>query len=357
MNLNISNVISKRGAATLALAALLAVPAAFGQAPAAPVADAKPAAVAASPQRPAGGWAFEVATIKPANMPSPADVMNGKMHVGMKTDAARVDIGFMSLTEMICAAYKVKQYQISGPDWMNALMGGQRFDVLAKMPEGATKEQVPEMLQALLAERFKLAIHRDTKEHAVYALVVGKGGVKMKEAAAEAPPPAAPEKADMAPGEEPAPAADANPQFKMKRNADGSGSATVHTPEGNSKISYSASGMHMEMEKMNMETLAGMLAPFVDRPVVDKTELKGSFQVVLDLTTDDLMNVARKAGAAMPGAGAASGDAGTLPSDAASEPSGSIFKSVQQLGLKLESRKAPVETIVIDHLEKMPTEN
>jgi uncharacterized protein (TIGR03435 family) len=91
--------------------------------------------------------------------------------------------------------------------------------------------------------------------------------------------------------------------------------------------------------------------------VVDKTELKGNFQVALDLTMDDLKNVGRKYGAAMQGPGAASGDAGTLPSDAASEPSGSIFKSVQQLGLKLESRKAPVDLIVIDHLEKMPTEN
>jgi uncharacterized protein (TIGR03435 family) len=340
------NTFEKRGA--LVLAALLAVPAVFGQ---------PPAAVAPTPKRPAGGWAFEVATIKPANMPSQADIMNGKAHLGMKTDAARVDIGFMSLTEMICAAYKIKQYQISGPDWMNAFMGGQRFDVLAKMPEGATKEQVPEMLQVLLAERFKLAIHRDSKERSVYALVVGKGGVKMKESAADPPPPPAVEKADLAPGEAPAPAADTGPQIKDKRNADGSGTATVHTPEGNAKISYGPSGMHMEMEKMSMDKLAESLTPFVDRPVVDKTELKGNFQVALDLTMDDLKNVGRKYGAAMQGPGAASGDAGTLPSDAASEPSGSIFKSVQQLGLKLESRKAPVDLIVIDHLEKMPTEN
>jgi len=91
--------------------------------------------------------------------------------------------------------------------------------------------------------------------------------------------------------------------------------------------------------------------------VVDLTELKGNFQVVLDLTMEDLKNVGRKFGAAIPGGGAASSDAGGLPSDAASDPSGTIFKSVQQLGLKLEARKAPVDTIVIDHAEKMPTEN
>jgi uncharacterized protein (TIGR03435 family) len=335
--------------AVMALAALVAVPAMLGQT----AVDAKAAAVKAPP----GGWAFEVATIKPANMPAPADFMNGKAHVGLKTDAARVDIGWMSLSDLICTAYKVKPYQISGPDWITSVsLSNQRFDVLAKMPEGATKEQVPEMLQALLAERFKLAIHHDKKEHSIYALVVGKGGLKMKETPAEPPPPAV-EKAEAAPGEEPAPAADKGPLVKMKTNADGSGTATVHGPDGNAKVSYSMSGMHMEMEKMSMENLAGTLSPFLDRPVVDMTELKGNFQIVLDLTMEDLKNIGRKFGAAMPGGGAASSDAGGLPSDAASDPSGSIFKSVQQLGLKLESRKAPVDTIVIDHAEKMPTEN
>jgi len=332
-----------------ALAALLAGPALLGQT----AADAKPTAVKAPP----GGWAFEVATIKPANMPAAADFMNGKAHVGLKTDAARVDIGWMSLNDMICAAYKIKAYQISGPDWItSAGLSSQRFDVLAKMPEGATKEQVPEMLQALLAERFKLAIRHDTKERSVYALVVGKGGSKMKETPADPPAPAV-EKVEAAPGEEPKPVADASPQVKMKTNADGSGTATVHGPDGNAKVSYSMSGMHMEMDKLSMEKLAETLTPFLDRPVVDLTELKGNFQVVLDLTMEDLKNVGRKFGAAIPGGGAASSDAGGLPSDAASDPSGTIFKSVQQLGLKLEARKAPVDTIVIDHAEKMPTEN
>jgi uncharacterized protein (TIGR03435 family) len=216
------------------------------------------------------------------------------------------------------------------------------------------------MLQALLAERFKLAIHHDSKERPVYALVVGKGGVKMKEAPADPAPPAVVEKADAAPGEGPAPAADPGPQVKVQRNADGmSGTATVRGPDGNAKMSFSPAGMHMEMEKMTMATFAEMVGRFVDRPVVDMTDLKGNYQVGIDISTDDLKNVARKFGAAVPGPGpgAASGDAGALPSDAASEPSGSVFKSVQQLGLKLEQRKAPVDLIVVDHAEKMPTEN
>jgi uncharacterized protein (TIGR03435 family) len=350
----------------LVLAILLTVPALFGQAvvqpvvipiPAAPPAGAKPEAAAAVPAKPpAGGWAFEVATIKPAKMPNPADMMNGKAHVGMKTDAARVDIGFMSLNDLIGMAYKVKTYQISGPDWMGAM--NERFDVLAKMPEGATKEQVPEMLQALLAERFKLAIHHDTKERPVYALVVGKGGSKLKESPADPPAPAAAEKSDPAPGEaaEATPAADPSPQVKLHTNSDGSGTATVHGPDGNAKMSFSTNGMHMEFEKMTMAKLAETVTPFLDRPVVDMTDLKGNYQVALDLAMEDLKNVARKVGVAVPGAAPASGDAG-LPSDAVSDPTGSVFKSVLQLGLKLEPRKTPLDLIVIDHVEKMPTEN
>src|SRR5204863_5417152 len=97
-------------------------------------------------QAPAASLSFEVESVKPAEAITPAMITSGKLHVGMSVDGARVDIGFMSLADLIPLAFNMKPYQISGPDWMNA----QRFDILAKLPEGATKEQVPEMLQALL---------------------------------------------------------------------------------------------------------------------------------------------------------------------------------------------------------------
>jgi uncharacterized protein (TIGR03435 family) len=112
-------------------------------------------------------------------------------------------------------------------------------------------------------------------------------------------------------------------------------------------------GMHFELEKMGMDQLVEFLSRFVERPVVDMTELKGNYQVALDLSMDDMRNVARSAGVAIPGGG---GDPGKVGADA-SDPSGSIYSSLAQLGLKLESRKAPVEIIVVDHVEKMPTEN
>jgi len=109
--------------------------------------------------------------------------------------------------------------------------------------------------------------------------------------------------------------------------------------------------MHMEAAKMSMAMLCEFATRFVDRPIMDMTELKGNYQVALDLTMDDLKNIAKAAGMVMPGGGGGG-------SAEASDPSGSsIFQSIQQMGLKLDARKAPIDTIVIDHLEKVPTEN
>src|SRR5438105_3703567 len=126
-------------------------------------------------QAPAAARVFDVATIRPAPPIDQAKIMSGQFRVGMSVDGNRVDIRFFSLADLIRTAYKVKQFQLSGPDWMST----ERWEIQAKMPEGATKDDVPQMLQALLADRFKLQIHRDSKEQSVYALIVGKGGPKL----------------------------------------------------------------------------------------------------------------------------------------------------------------------------------
>ncbi len=107
---------------------------------------------------------------------------------------------------------------------------------------------------------------------------------------------------------------------------------------------------------MTLETLVGMLSRFVDRPVVDQTGLPGTYQVTLDISMADVANGARRAGMMIP-PNAPGGEAKS-PADAASDPSGgSLFAAVQELGLKLEPRKTQLDLVVIDHLEKNPTEN
>src|ERR1700760_3494542 len=104
------------------------------------------AAAAAFAQTPASSPAFEVATIKSAPPLNPMDIAQGKVHLGMNIDGARVDIGAFSIADLIRIAWEVKSYQVSGPEWMST----ERFNILAKMPEGANKDQVPAMLKALL---------------------------------------------------------------------------------------------------------------------------------------------------------------------------------------------------------------
>src|SRR3982751_6592380 len=104
--------------------------------------------------------AFEVASIREAAPLTAATFREGKAHLGMKTDAGRVDIGYLSLKELIPLAYGVKAHQVVGPDSLGAV----RFDIVATMPESATKEQIPALLQTLLADRFHLKVHRESRE-------------------------------------------------------------------------------------------------------------------------------------------------------------------------------------------------
>jgi len=333
--------------------------------------SAPPAATTTAP------LAFEVATIKPAPPMNPMAIAQGKLHVGMKVDAARVDIGYVALGELLMMAYKIKKHQLVAPDWAFT----ERYDILAKMPEGANKDQVPQMLQQLLSDRFGLKIHHENKEQSVYALVVGKGGPKMKPTPPEeeGPTPEEVEKAKAADaakkddnGEPKEPAKPpalpgkggmvfeaGGTQMRVNQNPDGKG-ATINTAgQGTMKMSMGENGtMRMEYSKLNMEAFSAMLTTFADHPVMDQTELKGNYQVSLELSMDMLRGIAAKSGMAVPmgpGAGAEGGKADAAPT--AADPSGSLFSSVQQLGLKLDAKKMSFDTIVVDHLEKTPTEN
>lgn len=296
---------------------------------------------------------FEVASIKPS--PDAAALMaSGKMpNVGMRIDESQVNIGFTSLAQLISTAYKVKLYQISGPDWIKTA----RFDIQAKMPDGATKEQVPDMLRALLEERFKLAIHRETKDEPVYALVVGKNGPKLTPSL---PDPKDPPDPNRPPDKNEAVMDTPDGQVRIKTAGRGEGMTAQISGGATGPVNVSVANgtMHLEFSKTTMAAVAERLTPMLDRPVVDKTELTGTYVVALDLSMDDMMAAARASGLGgqLPGGGAQGADAGGAAS--APDPSGhSIFASVEKLGLRLDREKTPFEFIVVDHLEKVPTEN
>jgi uncharacterized protein (TIGR03435 family) len=287
--------------------------------------------------------AFEVASVSPS-VPLQTQISTGQLRIGATITDSRVDLKSTSLSELVALAYRLKPYQLTAPDWMLS----ERYDVMATIPAGASKEQVPEMMQTLLAERFKLRVHTDKKEQSVYALIVGTDGHKLKSS-------------------EPAPSAPAEPEpgaqsvefagQKIQMGANGE-SATVSGPDGQTvRVSQADGRMRMEFGRVSMAQFAETISRFVDRPVVDATGLTGTYQVPLELRQEDLMAMvmvqARAAGVSLP-VGALPG---ATPGQAAEPASSSIFESVQKLGLKLDSRKMPVDMIVVDSAERKPTDN
>jgi uncharacterized protein (TIGR03435 family) len=236
--------------------------------------------------------AFEVASIKQAPPYTMEAVHSGQMKVGLKVDGARAEFGAMTLTDLVSRAYRVRTFQVSGPGWMSS----ERFDIIAKLPQGSSTDQIPEMLQTLLAERFKLTLRRETKDFPVYALVVTKnGGLKIT-----------------------ARPSDYDPTVKAGARP------------------------------MTLDAYSDMLSRAVDRPVVDMTGLKGEYML-------SLSRIMQEMGKQM----AARGPSGSsVPPEMASGPADSgAFDIVQDLGLKLEPRKLPLPLLVIDHIEKSATEN
>jgi uncharacterized protein (TIGR03435 family) len=236
---------------------------------------------------------------------------------------------------LIRAAYRVKLYQISGPDWMTT----SRFDVVAKLPEGAKADQVPEMMQTLLEERFHLVLHNSSKEMPVYALVAGKDGSKLKEST----PDEATDGAGVAAGGSPTAGAGG-------RSGMGTSPMSTSGPNGSSRMSVTPNGLHVDLKNMTIASMLDWLSRFTDRPVVDQTGLTGRYDLGLDVSRDEMLNAARAAGMVV--------DAARRAPEGATDPGGdSVFASLQKVGLKLEPRRLPLTLLVVDRLDKTPTEN
>lgn len=309
--------------------------------------------VAAIAQQSSAPLSFEVASIKPA-----APQQLGRIRIGMNADGGMLRYTNVSLRDVIRAAYKVKDYQIEGPDWL----GSDRFDIQAKFPEGATEDQVPQMLQSLLADRFKLSLHRESKDHPVYALIVGKNGAKLKPAEAEGSMmmggpdgPKAPQGAqtrqmadDSAVAKEPPPGA-------ARTQAGPANGGPGGPPRGGMMMMrIDPSGMHLRAPSATLAGIADAISRFTERPVVDMTGIQGQYSFDLVFAPETMRGVQRMGGGPMLHT---EGDHPAGADTAAEPQAGSIFDAVQVYGLKLEPRKAPLEILTIDHIEKTPTEN
>ncbi|MBV8841352.1 MAG: TIGR03435 family protein [Bryobacterales bacterium] len=310
---------------------------------------------------------FEVASVRPS--PPLQLPLVAPIRAGMSMDGGSVDMRLMSLRDLIIVAYRIRPYQLPGiPDWMTTEV----FDIMATIPQGvvttkAPEKQcgvirpcnvfataVPEMLRTLLAERFGLKIRRENKEMPVYALTVAKGGPKFKEV-----PPDDPEAEPVFPKP---------PEGGIVTGIGGmtdplsvriapAGVRGDGSPVFDRRGNPTSESLHMEIPKATMARLANILTSMADRPVVDRTGLTGTYEIGFDAPSQGVWRAVM-----MPMPGKIPRAASPLESGAggvmASDPTGdSIFKSVQSLGLRLERDKAAIETIVVEHIEKTPTEN
>ena len=275
---------------------------------------------------------FEVASVK-------ADHSGTGMIRFGGPDVSRYTATNVTAQSLIEVAYDMKDFQVSGgPAWINS----DKFDVdakvedsmaeqMQKLPVAKRQEQTRLMIQSLLADRFKLSVRKETKELPVYALVVAKGGAKLTDAVA-------------------------SPSDSQAKSAPSSQSPGGHAgsdppkdPPSTVMINLGNGGkMSLTFKGSSISNLAGILSQQVGRQIVDQTGLSGKYDFTLQWTSDNTVS----AFPGMPPPPVAPRSADTLDSGGTS-----IFTALEdQLGLKLESTKGPVDTIVIDHIEQ-PSEN
>jgi uncharacterized protein (TIGR03435 family) len=267
------------------------------------------------------GQQFEVASIKPS-----AQNAQTQVSAGLHIDGSMVRYSALSLRLYLGMAFELKDYQIAAPDWT----ASERWDIAAKLPEGASAKEVPKMLQALLRDRFQMKVHRETRELPVYALVSCKGELKLKESGGDQP-------------------ADSEPQ---ERNVAVRRSGTGTTATYGNGSYFTVGNNQFEGKKLPMAIIAGALSRFADRPVVDMTDLKGNYDFSMEFAPEDFRAMMIRAAVAQ----------GTvLPPQTLQlleESSGdTLLNAVERLGLKLQPRKAPIEVLVIDQALRTPIEN
>lgn len=263
--------------------------------------------------------AFEVASIRPT-----PDVAPAAGAAGVHITKQQVRFAYLSLRDYISIAYTLPVHLISGPEWINTT----RFDIAAKLPEGLAEAQFPQLLQTLLRDRFKLQAHREKRESPVYVLEVAPGGHKLVAVTEDENLKDAPFTVTSSGGPEGV-------------SADlGQGASFSFTPE------------KFEVKKVSMEALVNTLGRFMDRPILDLTKLDGRYNITFPVTREEFMPMLVRSAV----------NAGvTLPPQALqlleSPAIGSVIDGLKSVGLLLEARKTPLDMLVIDSMERTPTDN
>ncbi len=277
---------------------------------------------------------FEVASVKAGSPDAIGSMNGGPLPAGpfnqTNHDPGRITWTNVRMGRVMQVAYDLPADRISGPDWLHDDV----VSIVATVPAGTSVGDFRAMLQNLLAERFKLTTHRETKQVSGYALEVAKNGPKLRESGKESNEAKSESKRDevcrgcnniVIQDESGFPAPrPGNPVFLP-----GAGFSATIAVNGKNRASILDGGT---------KAIADYLGNAIGSPVEDRTGLTGIYDVHLEFVPDP---------------------SGTEPTGAAaSDPGTGIFDAVQsQLGLKLTPKKVPVETLVIDHLEKVPTEN
>jgi uncharacterized protein (TIGR03435 family) len=249
------------------------------------------------------GPAFEVASIKPSQ-----PRRDGQMSVStglapaIKDDRTIITYQDVTLEGLLATAYDILPAHMSGPSWLRDRF----FVVRAKMPAGAHREQIPAMLQRLLAERFHVRVHWETKQAAGYELIVGKTGPKLT------------------PAKEPADKTRPALRFSWSGNGD----------------------VRIEWTATTLDRLAQSLAVDLKRPVVNATHVEGLYNIVLECAGDSLPGLQ-----SMPRQSDSTPVAPPLP---LAPP---VFVAIRKLGLELAPRTLPDRRLIVDAADATPTEN
>jgi uncharacterized protein (TIGR03435 family) len=227
-----------------------------------------------------GAQTLEVASIKSNR--------SGSSGSSIRQSKGQITMENVSLRKWILFSYGIpddRDYAISGPSWLPT----ESFDVAAKWAGEPTRQQQLLMLQNLLAERFKLQLHKENRQTSGYALVVAKGGLKIR-------------------AEEP-------------------GQNGTNGRPG-----------HLDVTKTTLQKLTDLLSKITGQPVVNETSTPGAFTFALEWSPDETQR--------------------QRDPDAPPTSGPTLFSALQdQLGLKLEGRKTAVEVLVVDRMERTPTEN